>query len=86
MLRYELIGLQIESHRQPMAGNLQIISVIEAINFVLLWKGNHLDTHACKNTHTYTHIATLRRKYLQDDEGAATAHSLYLYFLCRSNI
>lgn len=53
-LRYELRGLQIESHRQPMAGNLQLISVIEAINFVLLWKGRHLDTHACKrNKHKH---------------------------------
>lgn len=47
-----------------MAGNLQLISVIEAINFVLLWKGNHLDTHACKDTHTY--INTLSQIHVLD--------------------
>jgi len=60
---YELMGLQTESHRQPMAGNLQLISVIEAINFVLLWKGDHLDTHACKNKHTHTHTRTHAHTY-----------------------
>lgn len=59
-----------ENHRQPIAGNLQIISVIEAINFVLLWKGNHL---MLMNTHSYTYDTNKHTfTKVRDDEGAAT--------------
>lgn len=93
MLRYEFIGIQIESHRQPVLDNLQLISVIEAINFVLLWKGNRLDTHACKNAQTYsltsqsltqnTHAISQRAFIKVFDDGAATAPVGPLFILLR---
>lgn len=54
-----------------MVGNLQLISVIEAINFVLLWKGNHLDIHVCKThiqkqpqTQTQMHVPNLSHRHV----------------------
>lgn len=65
-----------------MADNLQLISVIEAINFVLLWKGKPLKHSMQARTHTNTHD-TNRSKHThsfllsrslacEDEEGPIT--------------
>lgn len=66
-LRYKLTGFQTESHKQSMQNNLQLISVIEAFHFVLLWKAlRHLCMQEHTNTHTHIQKNVFKLSFLFD--------------------